>query len=354
MPQLYIFVTVLLVSTFWGHSARAQSPPLNDLAGREQVAPDVVPHYRNSLAAAPAKSGAELSLVVGVVQRPTRQYITAAALLSLPWPNWLSLGLTTDHAGPVRAQVPPRSPHITLVESPSHRRARPAVQLPVLRPRDVRAAVAASRRHASETAALEDLESMVRRARWSSLLPEVRLRATRLVDESASLSPTSYDAQRTTSSGGVSLWLEGRASWKLHRALFAEEELRAAQQRRQLDKARRLLAVHTSQLLLAWLRAVYRARDPLNSPEQCLDAWFGEQQTAAELDVVTAGWHKRWMKRHAPLPQPWCARELFERVEDVERAPAEEAPGNSRAKHQPLQPPRTGPTIAQLSVAERS
>src|SRR5690606_41297240 len=55
------------------------------------------------------------------------------------------------------------------------------------------------------------LDALASRARTSALLPELRLRATRAVDESESLSPTEYDPLRRTASGGTSTWFEARS-----------------------------------------------------------------------------------------------------------------------------------------------
>ncbi len=170
----------------------------------------------------------------------------------------------------------------------------PAV--PPIRPADAREAVRAGRRTVGTGASgrLGDLSS---RARWSAALPEVRLRVTRLVDESLSLSPTSYDPNRTTSSGGASLWLEARATWHLDRALFASEEVHIERLRAKLDQRRARHQQQVLDLLFAWQGAAVDLDDPELSPREWRKLWLLEQQLAAELDLATGGWFQRWLRR---------------------------------------------------------
>ncbi len=171
-----------------------------------------------------------------------------------------------------------------------------------IRSRDARAAVRAAIRTTGVAGNVEKLGKLATRARWSAALPQVRLRVTRLVDESESLAPTSYDANRTTSSGGASLWLEARASWQLDRALFATEEVRIAKLRQQLSADRSRLSERVLDLLFSWQSALVDLLDPAISQAKCRVAWVQEQRLAAELDLLTGGWFSRWQRRRSALP----------------------------------------------------
>jgi hypothetical protein len=164
---------------------------------------------------------------------------------------------------------------------------------------------------ALETAGLgsssDSLDDLGTRARWSAVLPELRLRVSRLVDESASLSPTEYDAERQTSSGGTSLLLEARGTWQLDRALFGEQEVQIARLRQALDDERRRTGREALALLFEWQRAVLVALDPWVPAEQCQAAWLKVEQLGTELDVVTGGWFERWSRQDpARRPEMQC------------------------------------------------
>jgi len=127
------------------------------------------------------------------------------------------------------------------------------------------------------------------------------LRVTRLIDESASLSPTSYDAQRQTASGGTRLWLEARTSWQLDRALFASEEIRIERLRFLSAREDTRVARETLGLLLSWQTAAVELVDQSAeaSYAECRRLWLRERQLALELDLVTGGWFDRWSRRAA-------------------------------------------------------
>ena len=156
-------------------------------------------------------------------------------------------------------------------------------------------------------ARLNDLSS---RARWSAALPRLRLRVTRLIDESSSLSPTSYDAERQTARGGTRLWLEARTTWRLDRALFADEEIRLERLRYRTSEARRRAARDVLEVLFAWQRAAVALVDLETDAavEECRAALVHEQQLAIELDLLTGGWFSRWTLRDSSRrPQISCS-----------------------------------------------
>ncbi len=164
----------------------------------------------------------------------------------------------------------------------------------------------AAERHASLARDEARLEHLASRARMSSALPQLRLRATRLVSEGASSIPTAYDPYRQTTTGGASLWLEARATWSLDRALFSEEEVRLERIERDVQGERERLHRRVLDLLFGWQDAVLDRFDPTSSFRECRRGYLREQQLAAELDFVTHGWFTRWRAERDPLPETDC------------------------------------------------
>ena len=141
------------------------------------------------------------------------------------------------------------------------------------------------------------VDAIVSRARTAALLPELRLRASRTADEGQSLSPTSYDPQRITATGGTSIWLEARATWRLDRLVFTDEEVALERARAQRAEQRERLSAHVLTLLFAWQRALALEEDSHASPEEHLAASLRVLETEAELDLFTGGWFTTWRAR---------------------------------------------------------
>ena len=93
----------------------------------------------------------------------------------------------------------------------------------VVSPALAREAVAAGWRAAGLGVSDARLEAMVARARLSGLLPETRLRALKLLDESGRVDGSS-DQTRYYDATGAKLWLEARLTWRLDRLLYADDE----------------------------------------------------------------------------------------------------------------------------------
>jgi len=256
--------------------------PLSDLHGREEVIEDLAPRRRAALMGLhPAR--AQLSV----------SFATRSTLLDAPPPLRRSVR-RRDYAGSVLLSVPTDFGLSLMERAP--RSDDPPNLLLVIRPRDARSAIVAASRHRAHDSAASRLDALSSRARWSALLPKLRLRATRLIDESSSLSPTQYDANRTTSTGGASLWLEARSTWQLDRLVFADEEVGIARMQRRLETERAASAERTLLLLFKWHRALHRMYDPWLQPEQCLPALLDEEQLRITLDVETGGWLSRWLR----------------------------------------------------------
>ncbi|XXX74711.1 hypothetical protein WMF30_44380 [Sorangium sp. So ce134] len=187
---------------------------------------------------------------------------------------------------PELAEAPPAAP-------PAE--AEPPLPLPVrVTPAMARAVVEAALRQARLLDPEARIDAIASRARTSSLLPELRLRVSRLVDEAENLAPTEYDPARRTASGGTSLWLEARATWRLDRVVFADEEIALERLRRERAELQAKLTARALELLFAWQRAVALSADPGRSPEEHRAATLAAIEAEASLDLLTGGWMTRW------------------------------------------------------------
>lgn len=248
------------------------------------------------------REGTELGIGVTWAKRPEGSDLAGHVTLSIPTDAVLSPRKAKQQASDADDEKD-APPHLDRHPRPS------APLLPRIGSRDARSAIAAALARAGVDEHMGDLDDLSARARWSALLPELRLRATRLLDESSSFSPTSYDPDRTTSSGGASLWLEARVGWRLDRLVFAEEEVRIQRLRDGVADERREVTRLTLAAFFAWQKAAQRARDPFADTASCIDAWLREGELEAELDVTTGGWFARWRARQRPLPEPPCLAE---------------------------------------------
>lgn len=133
------------------------------------------------------------------------------------------------------------------------------------------------------------LESLALRARLTGLVPELKLRLAREVAEDQSLAPTEYDPDRLTLRGGVSTWLEARASFNLDHLVFSAEE--PSLLKLSLDRAKfeRELLSDLLAAFTAWQKARAAQLDPLTEGNAWLDVIVAE----AKLDALTAGWFSR-------------------------------------------------------------
>lgn len=247
-------------------------------------------------------SRSNLSLKLGGAQRANgRADFGASLVLQVPLSGWVRKAKGDGAVAHGASEPAPEAPEPLTDE------------VPRIRPDDVRAAVRAAFSGGALEQETERLDDLVSRARWSAALPELRLRATRLVDESTALSPTSYDPGRTTASEGASLWLEARATWSLDRLLFVHEEVGIERLRRQLDEQRQQRVREVVALLFRWQAATVDLLDVTLSPPACLQAWVKEQQLAAELDLATRGWFSRWRaNKLGAEPARRCAVSLDE------------------------------------------
>ncbi len=134
------------------------------------------------------------------------------------------------------------------------------------------------------------LDSLASRARGSALLPELRFRVLRNSDKALRWIPSTDDPYRITQADGTGLVLEGSATFRLDRLLFANEELAVERLRADAGTARLKLEARVLEALLSLFRARELAcADEGNAPER--DARVLDTlQLFAELDALTAGW----------------------------------------------------------------
>jgi hypothetical protein len=263
-----------------------------------------------ALAPRAAHGRSSLAVALSWARRPEKQSEWAGSLvLTVPTSGWLASPRKAKHAAEPPEELEPCDEEHHGADSetdgPPDDLGRAAPPLPRLRTADVAAAIRAARQAAGLSARRLRLDDLASRARWSSALPNVRLRVTRLIDESASLSPTSYDADRHTASGGTSLWLEARTTWQLDRALFASEEVRLERLWAQALRERARVSQEVLGLLLSWQQAVAELTDQggLVDFATCRRLWLRQHQLALEVDVATGGWFSRWASRD-PIRRP--------------------------------------------------
>lgn len=160
-----------------------------------------------------------------------------------------------------------------------------------------------------------DLDGAGARARWSALLPEVRVRAARSRDDSLHLQPTLDDPYRYSTIGGDGLLMEAQLTFRLNRLVFADEEvalerLRIARERSGDDRTERVLS-----RLARWHRALSRERSLPDDRARGV-AELERLDAQMQLDVLTGGWFGERV-RHLGLEAP-----PVERREPAPKAPA--------------------------------
>lgn len=170
-------------------------------------------------------------------------------------------------------------------------------------PNMARLAIAAALEHAGLDQSTSRVDRLAARARTSALLPELRLRVTRQLDDAQVLSPTEYDPDRVTATVKASLWLEARATFKLDKLVFADEEVALERMREERVDAGKKLRERVLATLFAWQKALRLRDDPALDPDVQMKASFEVIETEVTLDVLTGGWFSRWrLARVRPSP----------------------------------------------------
>ncbi len=235
------------------------------------------------------------------------------ALANAPVPSWLTLGAAVADGGRGEARVfaelgmawdGPRPRVASLGAASTAARlsvsdaagsgAAPALGALPVTPRVARAAVRAALR-AAHLLPEDALDSMAARARATGIVPEIRLRAMRLWDDTARVDATlTDDALKTTDTARANLWLEARAAFRLDRLLFAGEELAVARLRLSESAIAERIGREVVGALAAWQRAFIEARAAPSGSVAALDASVRASEAEILLDVLTDGWFSSW------------------------------------------------------------
>lgn len=179
-------------------------------------------------------------------------------------------------------------------------RARPVVVSPIL----ARAAVQAAWRASGVAGSDASIDAILSRARWSSLLPEARVRAVRFDDDRYTSDLRDGDTDRTRDAASSNTGLEARLTWRLDRLVYSEDEPSLERIRSERRDARARIASRTLEALFHWVRAeVDLERSEAGSKDE-LDATLRLYEAEAVLDVLTAGWFGRNHPRALRLPPP--------------------------------------------------
>lgn len=224
--------------------------------------------------------------------------------------------------GASAAPAPPELP-AALVSEPS------PYPVFVITPEEARALVGAAHAQAGLEQAERRLTSLAGRARASALLPELRLRAARVTDEEERLAPTDYDPSRRLASVSSSLWLEARATFRLDRLVFSEEEVGLEKQKRELRAERARLSAEVLAHVAALARAHAAQRDPSLAEHERALAWLSVLEHESALDELTGGASKGALRGASPSTSPGL-REPPARAKSAPEA---------RAKSEPPAPP---------------
>lgn len=176
---------------------------------------------------------------------------------------------------------------------------RPARRLR-LPPRLVRETVAAALKTNGLASDQDRLDRIATRARVSAVLPELRLRVVRGLDQSLRLLPTDSDPYRTQATDGASMLYEARATWRLDRLVFADEEIAVERLRAERAGERRKLVHHVLDVLAAWQRARPLAT---GSDEERDDREARRDAATATLDGLTDGQWSTLVSRYEVDPE---------------------------------------------------
>lgn len=163
----------------------------------------------------------------------------------------------------------------------------------VVTPSVARRAVAASWRTSGLGVDDARIDSMVARARASAALPEVRLRAMRVILDGSQAGVIPEDTS-TYETAGADMWLEGRLTWRLDRLLYADDEPTLERVRLERQDARTRVAGKVLDALFQWQRAWFSVHADKPGTREATDAAMRLVEVEAGLDVMTGGWFGAW------------------------------------------------------------
>lgn len=133
------------------------------------------------------------------------------------------------------------------------------------------------------------VEHLASRARRSALLPETRFRFSRGTDERMSADLASVDL-RSSGASQLSWFFETRLTWRLDRALFADEEPTLVRIAQELREAKQKVVARVMDILFAWQRARYDTELHMEGSREHLESTMRVAEHEVTLDVLTGGW----------------------------------------------------------------
>lgn len=214
--------------------------------------------------------------VVAFVERGATPAAGAYLLLELPLERWLAPSAT----GPRGFREGAKSPPAVAADPP------PTVSVGLARQAVLHAWISAG------LAGDDRLDAMARRARWSALLPEVRLRMLR---SDRRTDVTGDDGVRSDGTYGATEWYEARVGLHLDRLVFADEEIAIERIRVDREHERETLAAKVVAELGRFARARIDEVDPARDESERAEALVRELEAAMMLDVLTGGWFSKWL-----------------------------------------------------------
>jgi hypothetical protein len=259
--------------------ARAQVAPAAPTPAPTSGRFEVALHARSTRASARAEQAAWLSVTLPLDK------------LALPRVAQRSPASPSNGAVPASGTSPP-PPAPSPSPSPSPAPAPPPFTFQQLRVLSEfsRAATRVALAVVGAAAERRRLDALSSRARTSSLLPELRLRAVRNTDQALRWAPTGDDPYRVTQAEGAGIILEASAVFRLDRLLFAHEELAVERARQDASEQRSKLEARVQAALLGLFRARERAcAEPDDDAKATLERLLTLEQFQ-ELDNLTAGW----------------------------------------------------------------
>jgi len=257
--------------------------------------------------AAPAGAG---PLRIGVAlewfREQTGSSVAALIELELPLERWAAPPRQAFADSPTSEVLPRAAPPAAAGAEPSLPAPPPPKPSPgpLLEPRLVRDVVAAALRTSRASTTEARLDGLSARARAASALPELVLRAARSTDQSLRLAPSDTPTLEVTQTGGADLLLEARATWRLDRLVFADEELRVEALRSERAQKRDRLVELVLERLFAWQRATAKLALGELDPEARLLLELERTEAELALDVLTAGFfgERRFRRARAEPP----------------------------------------------------
>ena len=148
------------------------------------------------------------------------------------------------------------------------------------------------------------LDARVESASRAALLPELRLRVMRIIDESERMTPVEWDPLRLTHAGDVSLRLEARATWHLDRLVFTHEELAIERLRQESAAAQERLVHRVLEQLFIWQKARARLAEAGLADDERMNAELVAAESETRLDVMSDDCFARWRARLASASTP--------------------------------------------------